>query len=1330
MRPSSTTPSTADIQGSDVRSLVPGLNALGLPACVILPDETIIFANRAYCDLSGLPEGRVVGQKVAAVVTEENYEIVRPHLLHAFRTGDRVQFHRKWITPQGVWHWVMVNYFPQQKAEGVVEAIVATITDAQQMKDLESRSNEHERLLRKLTDSAGLPIMYLDVNLTLLFANQPFFDWMGRTEQELINRHILDAFDPKAAEFYLGHATRALAGETFKITTLSKARVDGARHIEINFYPDKDSAGNTVGLFVLAFDIEADYQLRQNLIAKEIELRSVADSIGLPVSKSNRELRYEYVNSVACEWFGLDEASIVGRHWSDVIGAAQFAHVEPYVRRALEGEPVSYERLAHFRGRPAGHIRVNMFPNRNPAGEVVGVYVVIADIEKDYQLRQELQNRERQVRLITDNIGLPLSYISADRTVQFFNKTGSEWTGKSEERILGKSIEEVFGQEIVDWVQPYLDRAMAGTPQTYERLATWANRGQRWTRGHVLPDRRPDGSIAGVYTVLMDIHEDVVLRENLQQQERQLRLFTDNVPEAIVYLDLDRRYKFVNNTFLQQRGKARHEVIGKTSAEVLGEEAAQLATPFVERAFRGETVTYERLAIMGDGTRRWMRNRTVPDFAADGTVQGLYVAGVDIHDIKVAQEVLRTSEAELRQAMDSLPYPMAYIDKNLHYCFINKALEQAIGRPRSEIIGSDLRSVFSPERYEESKPLWARALAGETVNVERLTTTSSGEQRWMIMRYTPRLDDGGNVIGFYSAATDVDGLKRTELELRRANWLLSSHFENTPLAVIEWDPDFRVRRWSPQAEKMFGWSERDVRAKPFTDWKFVVEDDLAQVASVTQKLITKAEQRTTSLNRNYRKDGRVIWCEWYNSTLSDESGQIISVLSLVQDVTTRVLAEERLVHQATHDSLTGLPNRTMLQDRLRQAIVRARRSGCRVAALFVDLDRFKDVNDTLGHRVGDELLREMSLRLGRVVRESDLLVRLSGDEFMVVLEQVNDLDSPRTVAAKLLDEISHPSYIEGHEIHVSASIGISLFPDDAEDVEALLKNADMAMYRAKEMGKNAFEVFSPDLAEHGSAMRLLENSLRSAIARNEFELYYQPKIEMSTGRIVGAEALLRWHHPHRGMVPPGEFIHLAEETGLVHDIGNWVLEKAFLQIRDWHAKGHSHLRLAINLAAGQFRATHLADRIREKMQRIGCDAHAIEVEVTETGMLRDPEGVGHTLSALREFGVSVAIDDFGTGYSSLSHLKRFPIDTLKIDKSFVAEVLIDKGDAAIVSAVIAMAQALEIEVVAEGVETPAQRQMLADLGCQAWQGYLFSEALPAPAFEDLLNKSLTKTPVA
>jgi diguanylate cyclase (GGDEF)-like protein/PAS domain S-box-containing protein len=1186
----------------------------------------------------------------------------------------------------------------------------------------DSQRIEHQRLLQNLTDNTGRPILYLDASHVVRFSNRPFQQWIGKQESEILNQHASRVFDRDTYQFYLPYLNRTLAGEPGVVETLSHARRDGPRHIRVSFFPDNLSDGRIVGINVLALDIEEDHQLRQRLISSERDLRSVADNVGMPLSKSDRHLRYIYVNQVACEWFGRSENDIVGHTWAEVIGAGEFEQIKEYAVRALAGEAVAYERFSNLPAHPPCHIRVTMTPYRDEAGQVDGIYTVVTDIEDDYRLRAEIFERQRQLRLITDNIGLPISYITADERIAFYNRTGEEWMGIAERDVLGKSLTEAFGTDVVDIVRPHLDKALSGEHATYERLGHFPERGQRWVRGHLVPDKRPDGSIAGIYTVLTDIHDDVLMRENLQQQERQLRLFTDNIPESIAYIDPQRRYKFVNNTFLRQRNKLRHEVIGRTSEEVLGFEAARLADPYVAKALNGETVTYERLVLIASGEKRWFRIRTVPDIDHTSRVQGLYVVGMDIHDIKLAQETLQTSESELRSAMDSLPYPMVYLDRDFRYRMVNKRLEVILGKSREELLGKNLREVFGDDRYAEVMPFWRRALAGETVTAERLIGTDPASKRWMIVRYTPRYDTSGNIIGIYSAATDIDELKRAELDLRRANWLLSSHFENTPLAVIEWDPAFRVRRWSPQAEKIFGWREDELLGRHYRDWKFVVDGDAAQADAISEKLIVQLEPRATSLHRNHRKDGRVIWCEWYNSSLRDDAGNIISILSLAQDVTTRVLAEERLVHQATHDSLTGLPNRTMLQDRLRQAISRARRGGHRIAAMFIDLDRFKDVNDTLGHRIGDELLREISTRLNRVVRESDLLVRLSGDEFMVVLEQVTDLESPRIVASKLLDEIRQPSRIEGHEIHISGSVGISLFPDDAEDVESLLKNADMAMYRAKELGKNAYQIFSADLAEHGTAARLLENALRSAVVRSEFELYYQPKIDMRSNRITGAEALLRWHHPTRGTVMPGEFIHLAEETGLVHEIGNWVLDAAFSQARRWHEAGFTDLRLAVNLAAGQFRASNLADRIRDRITYECCRPELIEVEVTETGMLRDPEGVGNTLTRIREMGMRVAIDDFGTGYSSLSHLKRFPIDTLKIDKTFVADVLTDRDDTAIVTAVIALARALDMEVVAEGVETEAQRALLAQQGCDAYQGYLFSRPLPASEFEALLSR--------
>jgi diguanylate cyclase (GGDEF)-like protein/PAS domain S-box-containing protein len=960
----------------------------------------------------------------------------------------------------------------------------------------------------------------------------------------------------------------------------------------------------------------------------------------------------------------------------------------------------------------------------NGKRELLGFLVIATekyDLSRDESAAIE---RERLLTKLSDTAGSPIYYIDRYLVLRFINQPALNWIGKTANEVVGKPGSVGFSPDVIKFYEPLVRRALAGEKVEVEITSKARADGPRRIKITVLPDHRESGEITGVFISAIDIEEDYQRRLQLIARERQLQLFTDNIPEAVAYLDTSRRYKFVNNTFLNHRGKSREAVIGKNSYEVLGIEAATLATPHVERAFAGEKVIYERLVTLPDGDKRWFRIHTVPDFAENQEIQGIYVVGIDIHDVKLAQEQLAREKAELIEAMDSLPYPMATVDRNFRYQMVNRNLEHRMGKTRDQLLNRDMKELFPASRVDELIPIWERVLNGETISLERQLSFGTDVMSWMVVQYTPKRNTAGEIEGLYSVAIDVDALKRSEIELRHANWLLSSHFENTPLAVIEWDKDMRARRWSPQAEKVFGWTEADTVGKRIEEWRFVYEDDVEQVASVANRLRSISVPRATSLNRNYRKDGRVIWVEWYNSSLTNEAGEVVSVFSLAQDVTTRVIAEERLVHQATHDGLTGLPNRVMLQERLSQAISRARRSGLRLAALFIDLDRFKDVNDTLGHRIGDELLREMARRLQATIRESDFLVRLSGDEFMVIIEQINDLDAPHIVAVKLLHELQREANIEGHEIYIAGSIGISLFPDDAEDAETLLKNADMAMYRAKEAGKNTYRAFTKDMAEHGSNMRMLENSLRSAISRDEFVLYYQPKLDIATNRIVGAEALLRWRHPSRGMVMPNDFIHLAEETGLVHDIGLWVLDSAFEQLARWQDNGITGIKLAVNLAAGQFRASQLADRIQERITRYEIDAKNLEVEVTETSMLRDPDGVSHTLNALRAMGITIALDDFGTGYSSLSHLKRFPIDTLKIDKSFVADLLIDPDDRAIVSAVIALAHALDIDVVAEGVETNEQREMLQRMGCHTYQGFLYAKPLKADDFRALVLQDM------
>ena len=432
-----------------------------------------------------------------------------------------------------------------------------------------------------------------------------------------------------------------------------------------------------------------------------------------------------------------------------------------------------------------------------------------------------------------------------------------------------------------------------------------------------------------------------------------------------------------------------------------------------------------------------------------------------------------------------------------------------------------------------------------------------------------------------------------------------------------------------------------------------------------------------------------------------------------RDITERMLAQDRIRHLAHHDELTGLPNRNLFRDRAHQAMAQADRSHRRLALMFLDLDRFKHINDSLGHHIGDRLLQQMAERLAGAVRQMDTVARLGGDEFVVVLPDIRDVQDLTPLAAKLLEISAAPVQIEGNEVHVSGSLGISVFPDDGADLDTLMRNADTAMYHAKEYGGNNFQYFTPRMNEVARERLLLETRLRRAICQQEFVLHYQPIVSASTGDIVGIEALVRWQDPERGLLPPGYFIGVAEDAGLINALGAWVLQEACRQNREWQDMGLARLPVAVNLSAEQFRSLALVETVSEALERSGLQPKHLELEITETLLMQQSEQTAILLDRLNAMGLELAIDDFGTGYSSLSYLTRFPIHKLKIDKSFVRDIGSDPSDASITSAVIAMAQSLKLKVLAEGVETREQLEFLRLRGCHELQGYLFSTPLPA-----------------
>ena len=514
---------------------------------------------------------------------------------------------------------------------------------------------------------------------------------------------------------------------------------------------------------------------------------------------------------------------------------------------------------------------------------------------------------------------------------------------------------------------------------------------------------------------------------------------------------------------------------------------------------------------------------------------------------------------------------------------------------------------------------------------------------------------------------------------------------------------------SPAASRILGYPPGTLIGK--TPFETLHPKDVARAREAFEALI-KGEVAVAPVVLRFRHaDGSWVHLEALGNNLLEHPG-IRGIVLTSRDVTERKRAEERVQYLANYDVLTGLPNRFLMQDRLTQVIAHAHRNHLRVALMHVDLDRFKVVNETLGHYVGDVLLKQAAERVRKATREADTVARVGGDEFTLVFPNVTNLQTLSASAECILDDLAKPFPNDGQELFVSASVGISLYPDDASSVDELIKHADAAMSTAKNLGRNNFQFFTVGMNHEVQDRMLIESGLRMAIQRDELSLVYQPKIDLATRRIVGAEALLRWQHPKLGMISPSRFVPVAEEAGLVGQIGEWVLHTACRQVREWQDAGYS-LQVAVNVSARQFQDYDVAELVVEIMRQTGVLAKHLEIELTESAVMNDAESSIVTLERLSSLGVQIAIDDFGTGYSSLSYLKRLPLDVLKIDQSFVRDISSDPNDAAIVRAIITLARSLGIKVIAEGVENEAQLAFLNAYGCHYGQGYLFGRPLSA-----------------
>ena len=676
-----------------------------------------------------------------------------------------------------------------------------------------------------------------------------------------------------------------------------------------------------------------------------------------------------------------------------------------------------------------------------------------------------------------------------------------------------------------------------------------------------------------------------------------------------------------------------------------------------------------------------------------------------------AEAQLRESEARFRDIAESAGEFIWEIDASQTYRYLSERAGDAFGRPVAALIGTSVFDHVPPEDGDALRDrIAAQAHAAQPFRqFELRIRRPDGEPRWLSFSGKPVVDADGRPTGsFRGAAEDV-----TLRKLNEENLLLAEKvFENSAQAILITDTQARIVSVNPAFTEITGYHAAEAighNPSIFASGRH----DAAFYAAMWGELKRSGAWSGEVWDR--RKNGE-IFPKWLtiNAVTDASGGEATHYVAIFSDITERKENEARIEHIAYHDALTGLPNRFALQAHLAQSLADARRNCTQLAVMFIDLDRFKTINDSLGHDIGDQLLIAVAQRLRSVMREIDTVARLGGDEFVIVVPGIAATEDAARVAEKVIEVIGQPLVLAGHALHSSPSIGIGIYPSDGADADALMKNADTAMYHAKQHGRNGYHFFTANMNAAATERLLLETQLRGAIQRNELHLAYQPQVQLATGGIVGVEALARWNHPERGTIPPDKFIPVAEEAGLIIALGAWVLEEACRQAMLWDAQGLPPLRIAVNLSSAQFRDRNLVQHIEQILHRTGLPANRLELEITESAMMENSEQTAEVLRSLGSLGIHLAIDDFGTGYSSLSYLKRFPLGRLKIDRSFVMDLERDANDLAITEGIILLARSLGLAVTAEGIETPAQLDMLKSFGCGEGQGYLFSRPL-APA---------------
>lgn len=1192
--------------------------------------------------------------------------------------------------------------------------------------------------------------------------NPAFADIHGYEPHELIGAAPGEVFAPECMLRLAEHENTpscAVDDVSFETTHIKKdgSLVDVSVHITVI----KDKNGDVKQRIANVTDISGRKQIEKELQKRELEYRNLAENLPDAIVRYDKEFRRVYVNP---EWErinGLSSDEVIGKTPEELSGAisAQAKEFQNKLRLvALSGESSEWDfEFKDINGTIKSY-SIRAIPEYDTFGNFSGILTAARNITK--RKLEEEKRLDEQMHFFFEKQLVGMAITSPQKGWLKVNDKLCE--------ILGYNFEEF---QKFTWAQMTHPEDLAADIEQFERMLNGEiecytlekrffhkNGTIVFTNLVVSCVRNDDKSVDYVLALIEDITTRVCAQEALhslndsleiqveqrtkklkkiiekldfeiaqrKRQEELLRMrelefhsLSENIPDNIARWDIQGNYLYINPVHERTLNTPFSEVVGKCITDIFPEHTAVIEAISHVLATGKPILNIRQTVPAKDGEIEIHEVSMIPERDEKGEIVTILGIGRDVTKQVKMTEDLAKKEQELRTIMEHTPDTVARYDKKCVRIYANTAFATMAGKSVEELLGKKPTHYYnSPQAIAYEEAILRVYNSSKEEEFEYTWPDADGVMITSLIHLVPEKDGSGNIMSVLATGRNISKLKEFEAEINKQKDFQESLLRGVlkaglSLSVLENGKYIYTNNYEYARE--YGYDVENFSETKPDMLTTVHPDDREKVMQMYKKRLAGEDVPNNYTIKVLRADGKIEENEI--SVVLVPNTDPVQTIVVTKDVTEQKNIEKRIEFMAHHDALTGLPNRVLAKDRAEQTLAHAKRFENKAAILFIDLDGFKTINDSLGHAIGDTMLKRVSSRLQGCVRASDTLSRQGGDEFLLILPDLHNINEVKMMADKVLTEFKKPFHIHNHTLSTSASIGIAMYPEHGENFEQLLQGADAAMYKAKETGKNNYCFFTQQMKHNLIGLFQMQNDLKKAIENKEFELHYQPQVDLRENRVVGVEALIRWQHPTQGMIPPMSFISIAESSGLIVQIGEWVIMEACRQAAMWNKDG-KELIVAVNISAVQFQRGNLEAVVKNALAVTGLNPKYLELELTESILINDTENVLQTVQVIKELGIQLSIDDFGTGYSSLSYLKRFAVDKLKIDQSFVRDILKDKEDASIVRTIIQMAKSFNLKSIAEGVENQEVLDVICEFGCDEVQGYHFAKPMEAKEFEN------------